>query len=91
MTYDRVMVWKFETAPQELRALHADTGQPQWVALVPASLTGPDLHESIRTQTGLLGVAVHRMESGDVVYLGSSDMKVFLDTVGANKGRRAAR
>lgn len=79
------MVWKFESAPSELQTLHVGSGTPHWLALVPAALHDADLHKSILIQTGLTGIAMHRMEDGDVVYFGSSDPLEFMEIVGSTK------
>jgi hypothetical protein len=83
MKSDRLMIWKFESAPSELQTLRVGGVTPYWVALVPAALYGADLHEAIVTQTGLTDIAMHRMEDGDVVYFGSSDPAQFVEIVGS--------
>jgi hypothetical protein len=88
MTPDRVMVWKFDSAPPELQALHSGAEAPHWVALVPAAVNRPDLHEAIVTQTRPNNVEAHRTEAGDVVYIGSSDLKQFLELVGDSRSER---
>ncbi len=78
-TFDRLMVWKFDAAPAEYRGLSRRGGSPTWVALVPASMDGPDLELTIRTQVGHLGLEICRIASGDVVYIGSSDVTELLE------------
>lgn len=79
MLPDRVMVWKFETAPPELRALHTSGTSPRWVALIPAAIHGRDLQETIEARSG---IEKFDMESGDVVYIGLAEMTEFLELVG---------
>jgi hypothetical protein len=79
MTPDRVMVWKFDTAPADLQALYAGTVSPRWVALIPAAIDGPDLQAAIEAQSG---VEKHSVEGGDVAYIGASDVTEFLELVG---------
>jgi hypothetical protein len=88
MTPDRVMVWKFDSAPSELQALHSGGEAPHWVALVPAAVNGPDLHGAIVTQTGPISIEAYRTEAGDVVYIGSSDLKQFLELVADRRSER---
>ena len=83
-TSDRLVVWKFEAAPAELRGLSRLGGSPRWLALVPAGMVGPDLELTIRTQVGQMGLEVCRMPSGDVVYVGSSDVAEFLEAANAH-------
>jgi len=75
------MVWKFESAPAELRKLNLHGTTPHWIALVPAALDGPDLHKAILEQTGISGVSMHSIECGDVVYFGSSDPLKFVEII----------
>ena len=73
MTFNRVMVWKFDSAPAELRALHNGRRSPGWLALVPKKICGADLNTAIIAQTGLIDLDRCQTEAGDVVYFGSSD------------------
>jgi hypothetical protein len=66
MTPERVMVWKFETAPPELQALYTGGASPHWVALIPAAIHDPDLQEAIEQA----GVEKFALEHGDVAYVG---------------------
>jgi hypothetical protein len=79
MTPDSLVVWKFESAPQELRALYTGESPPRWVALVPAAIHGPDLQQTIERQTG---IQKFDTASGDVVYIGVVDVIELLDLVG---------
>jgi hypothetical protein len=76
------MIWKFRAAPPELQALHEGATPPQWVALIPAAIHGPDLQAAILAHSQLTDFAKYTTEGGDIVYLGSSDVKQLLELVG---------
>ena len=78
---DKVMVWKFNTAPPELQALHRSGETPHWIALVPAAIDGPDIDAAIASQAGLDGMEKYKTKAGDVVYIGSSDLKDLMELV----------
>jgi hypothetical protein len=81
MTFNRVMVWQFDSAPSELRALHNGGQSPSWLALVPKKICGADLETAIIAQTGLIGLYRYQTEAGDVVYFGSSDAAPLLGAI----------
>ena len=81
MTFNRVMVWKFDSAPAELRALHKGRQSPSWLALVPKKICGADLDAAIIAQTRLLNLDRHQTEAGDIVYFGSSDPAPLLGAI----------
>jgi len=59
-------------APQELQALHNGKAVPDWIALVPAALHGPDLHLATSSQADTKDLETYLTKSGDIVYMGSS-------------------
>jgi hypothetical protein len=81
---DKVMVWKFDTAPPELQALHRSGETPHWIALVPAPINGPDLDAAIKAQAGPVGMETFKTKGGDVIYIGSSDLKELMVLVSAS-------
>jgi hypothetical protein len=78
---DKVMVWKFESAPMHLRALQCGKGNPHWLALVPPALQGDDLSEAIQTRLGPMGLEEYKTETGDIVYIGSLGLPELLELV----------
>lgn len=82
MTFNRVMVWKFDSAPLELRALHKGRQSPSWLAFVPKKICGADLEAAIIAQIRLLDhLDRHQTEAGDIVYFGSSDSEPILGAI----------
>ena len=79
--FDRVMVWKFDAAPEDLRVLSRARGASHWLAFVPAAMHGPDLELAIRLQVLQPGLEQYRTASGDVIYVGSSDVKQLMELV----------
>jgi hypothetical protein len=75
------MVWKFEAAPADLRALYQGAGSPKWLALIPKPIYGADLDATFRTDTETLDLLKRQTQSGDIVYAGSSDVAQFLGAV----------
>jgi hypothetical protein len=71
MKSDRLMVWRFEAAPETLKALHSVADTPEWLVLIPCALDGADLDEAIR-KSGQ--VARYKTPSGDTVYVGTSHL-----------------
>jgi hypothetical protein len=74
MKSDRLMVWRFEAAPEMLKALYRDAETPAWLVLIPAALDGPDLDEIIRKGAKPGQVTRHTTPDGDTVYVGSSHL-----------------
>ena len=72
MKSDRVMLWRFAAAPKELRALHSSTAAPEWLVLVPRSLSGADLDQAISAGAEPGQLARYETSTGDVVYVGNS-------------------
>ena len=81
MSSDRLIVWKFDSAPAELRARHRGRQSPDWVALIPAEIGGADLEAVILAQAGLSALDRYQTETGDVVYFGSSDPSTLLGAI----------
>ncbi len=66
-----IKIWKFESAPHQLRRGHTVAQRPQWLVLIPASIHGPDIDELIRAQASLDNFCSYRTKTGDIVYTGS--------------------
>jgi hypothetical protein len=82
MTFNRVMVWKFDSAPDELRALHKGRQSPSWLAFVPKTIGGADLEAAIIEQTRLLDhLDRHQTEAGDIIYFCSCDSAPLLGAI----------
>jgi hypothetical protein len=77
MPQDRISIWKYETAPMELRRLH--NGQPpDWMALVPRFLYDIDLVREMETRGGKGWMAHYRAKDGAIVLVGSREMSQIL-------------
>jgi hypothetical protein len=74
---DRIMVWKFDLAPVELRRMHQDPKRPTWVAFIPLEVHATDVDQEIRNQAGPEGVFKYETARGDVVYMGCSGLSQF--------------
>ena len=94
---DRLMVWRFPAAPESLRSLHVGPGTPEWLVLVPASLSGTDIDEAILRGSKPGEVARYVTPDGDIVYTGTSqlnqlpqslDAPTRLSAMGAAQSRR---
>lgn len=70
MKSDRLMAWRFATAPAILKSLHCGPETPDWLVLVPGALSGTDLHEAIMQRSNQ--VARYDTPDGDAVYVGTS-------------------
>ena len=81
MEFNRVMVWKFDAAPADLRALYQGAHSAKWLALIPRAIYGADLEATIRAHTETIDLDKRLTESGDVVYAGSSEAAHFLGAV----------
>lgn len=69
--YDEmIQVWKFDGAPEELKALAAHGAEASWVLWVPHALNGPDLEDEIRRRASVQYLERKETDSGDVVYIG---------------------
>ena len=74
------MVWKFDAAPADLRALHNGEGLPKWVAFIPGALYGLDLEEAFLAQNRPVGPDRYQTKAGDFVFIGSCDLLHLMDT-----------
>jgi hypothetical protein len=81
MTLNEVKVWKFGDAPRDLQALHPGGDAPRWLAWVPAAIHGADLLQAIRVRSGPSELSASRTEAGDIVYAGSSGLKIFMEAI----------
>jgi hypothetical protein len=68
MTSSRIMIWRFAEAPAELRSLHVNSDEPEWLAFVPRSLQAPDVDEAIMRGSGC--ISRYDTADGGVVYTG---------------------
>ena len=91
------MVWRFPAAPENLKALHCGPETPEWLVLVPAALSGTDIDEAIVRGSNPGEVARYDTPSGDIVYVGTSqltrlpeslDAPTRLSTMSAAQSRR---
>ena len=90
-TFERIMVWQFDAAPAELQGLHNRGYSPRWLALIPASIHGPDLARAIREQTSDISMDEYRTLSGDIVYVGSSGLAEILHAVAPSLSEQGPR
>ena len=89
MESDRVMIWRFASAPESLRALHHNADTPEWLVLIPHSLDGPDLDEAILQGARPGQVTRYLTTDGDAVYVGTSQLDGFTQGL-ATLERRSA-
>jgi hypothetical protein len=80
---DRVMVWKFDDAPDEVRILHRAAEPTSWAALIPRQIHAADLDEEIHSRWGAAWVSRYETTDGDIVYCGSCAMTQFLEVMAA--------
>ena len=74
MQSDRLMIWRFASAPEVLKALHTDREAPEWVVLIPRALAGADLDEIILQGAKPGQLARYETLDGDIVYMGTSQL-----------------
>jgi len=74
MKSDRLMIWRFEAAPEILRSLHQEAEAPEWLVLIPRALNGPDLDEVILKGAKPGQVTRYETPEGDTVYVGTSQL-----------------
>jgi hypothetical protein len=67
---DRIMIWGFKTAPAELRSLYCGASEPEWLALVPQSIYGPDIDDMMLRNSRELQVSRLETGDGDIVFTG---------------------
>lgn len=70
MKSNRILIWRFADAPDELRRLFSESQMPEWVMLAPRAMCGEDLDQAVRRQADQLILSRHEMPNGDVVYAG---------------------
>jgi hypothetical protein len=71
---DRLMIWQFTAAPENLRLLHRDLDAPEWLVWIPRALSGADLDEAILRGSKPGHVARYETPDGDIVYIGTSQL-----------------
>ncbi len=67
-----ILVWAFYDAPEEYRKLSTNGGDEDWVAVVPAALSGkwiPWLESN--SAFGVCDVSTYPLSDGRSVYIGS--------------------
>jgi hypothetical protein len=70
-TFVDIKIWRFATAPKELRSLFSSGSAPEWLALVHRSLRGTEVEKLL--QNGPPGMAANERRetpAKDVVYSG---------------------
>jgi hypothetical protein len=87
MKRDRINVWKFDDAPDHLKRWYGGSQSPQWIALIPDSIYGPDIDKAIRAQSELHDLHRYQTENGDVVYTGSARLDLFLHAASAKDSK----
>lgn len=67
------LVWAFDKAPPELRALSEHGGDEDWLVYVPAGLKGfePEWPPAWLENLACCCVDVHRLDDGALVYIGA--------------------
>ncbi|RTL21354.1 MAG: hypothetical protein EKK55_16435 [Rhodocyclaceae bacterium] len=67
------LVWEFDKAPPELRALSQHYGDEDWLVYVPAGLTGfePEWPAGWIRGLGCHAVHYHHLADGALVYIGA--------------------
>lgn len=81
MMFERIMVWKYDEAPADLKSNYRGPANPTWLALIPASIYGNDLDDAIRKQMGAVQLSKYCNDAGDFVYAGSDPIEAFLTAV----------
>ena len=67
---DRIMIWGFKAAPAALRSLYCGASEPEWLALVPQSIYGPDIDDMMLRHSRDLRVSRLETGDGDIVFTG---------------------
>jgi hypothetical protein len=81
MANDCIKVWKYENAPPELKRGFSNSDAPQWLALIPRSLMGPDLSEAIGARSQASSLVSYQFDEENIVITGSSREDVFMEAV----------
>ena len=77
----RIMIWKYEDAPAEWRTRRGGSGTPEWLALIPASLGGPDLDEAMRSRFDNTTTSYYETAAGDRVVVGISALRPVFELI----------
>jgi hypothetical protein len=88
MKSPRVEIWKLSDAPKELQLLYSGPGTPEWVALVPRTLSGKDLDQVMAENAKRASVSRYAQPNGDVVYIGTPLFAEVLPQFGHPKSAR---
>jgi len=89
MQSDRLMIWRFASAPEALKALHTEPHAPEWAVLIPRALAGADIDEVILRGSKPGQLARYETPDGDIVYIGTSKLDRLTDSL-ATLARPAA-
>lgn len=76
---ETIMIWKFESAPAEIRSLHGAGEVPEWIVLVPPSVYGADLEEAFHQRSGM--IAQYRTAEGEIVFMGAAPIADVLESL----------
>ena len=88
MKSPRLEIWKLSDAPKELKLLYSGPGTPEWVALVPRTLSGRDLDQVIAENVRGASVSRYTLQNGDIVYVGTPLFAEVLAESGRPKSAR---
>lgn len=88
MKSPRIEIWKLIDAPKELKVLYGGPGTPEWVALVPRTLSGRDLDQVITENARGASVSRYTLQNGDIVYVGTPLFAEVLPESGRPKSAR---
>jgi hypothetical protein len=69
---DRISIWAFGAAPDDLRKLYEGEVVPTWLALVPKGIHDTHIDHAILVQSG--AIFRHETGEGDFVYAGCNSM-----------------
>jgi len=88
MELPRVELWRFGNAPEQLQLLYDGPETPEWLALVPRGLDGPDLTQVMTGSTRLESVYRYSMPNGDITYIGAPLTSGVVTNAGGPKSAR---
>lgn len=67
-----ILVWKFEDAPDHLKALSRHGGDEDWLALIPVGLADEWIGWMLEgTSFGCFSVSEYKLEGGHIVRIGA--------------------
>lgn len=71
----RVLIWRFESAPQRYRRCFPNGRDDDWLALVPAEI-GDGFIEWLRERLNMIYtvIARHSLRGGNLIYLGAMEL-----------------